>query len=205
MAGRCYAFVHSADTPASADCSGGGLAGIRLATTSIGLYLPTPEDPIAALADSHRVFQAQVIKVREPQPELRWSSSFPYIQYNTPFYGGRTITLALEAIWRGDREAELTLTTGRPYSGCGVDFQVGERYLVYAYINGAGNLMTHRCSRTVQLSYAGEDLALFGPGEPPLPADDAPIAWVILPTGVALLALAGWWWRRAGAHRQARQ
>jgi hypothetical protein len=132
-------------------------------------YLPAPR---AALADSNAVFIGTVTMVQQPGPELRLQRSFPFIIYDTPSYAGVTIRLSISEIWRGPDYRTVTLTTGQPYSGCGVGFVEGETYLVYAYINGVGNLMTHRCSRTATVLRAEEDLALFGAGR--RPTRDAP-------------------------------
>lgn len=132
-------------------------------------YLPEPRD---ALADASAVFIGTVTMVRQPGPELRLQRSFPFIAYDTPPYAGVTIQLATSQIWRGPEFRTVTLTTGQPYAGCGVPFVEGETYLVYAYLNGVGNLMTHRCSRTATVLRAEEDLALFGAGR--RPTRDAP-------------------------------
>jgi hypothetical protein len=53
---------------------------------------------------------------------------------------------------------EFTVWT--PFGDCGVDFQPGERYLVYAVSDeGTEEVETNRCMRTKRLSDAGRDLA----------------------------------------------
>jgi hypothetical protein len=155
---------------------------------------PTRAAPRAALDDSNAVFVGTVEMVRQPQPELRLQRRFPFILYDTPPHAGLTIRLAVAQVWRGPEYRTVTLSTGRAYSGCGVPFVEGGTYLVYAYINGAGDLMTHRCSRTAPVGRAGEDLALFGAGRPP--SRDEPwaarprdLAWASC--GIALVAAMG--------------
>jgi hypothetical protein len=47
-----------------------------------------------------------------------------------------------------------------PFGDCGIDFQTGERYLVYAVSDeGTDQVETNRCMRTKRLSDAGRDLA----------------------------------------------
>jgi hypothetical protein len=57
--------------------------------------------------------------------------------------------------------AEDILEIWTPFGDCGVDFQAGETYLVYANNDeGSSNsLSTDACTRTRRLSEAGEDLA----------------------------------------------
>jgi hypothetical protein len=58
---------------------------------------------------------------------------------------------------KDDDEKAFEIMT--PFGDCGVDFQVGETYLVYANEDEAsGQLITGKCSRTRRLSDAGDDL-----------------------------------------------
>ncbi len=139
-------------------------------------------EALDALADSNAVFRGTVTEVRDPQPSLRLQSSFPFVVYDIPPYAALTVTIAVSQTWRGPMYRKITLTTGRFYSGCGVPFQNGHEYLVYAYYNGIGELITHRCSRTAVIDHAYADLALFGPGDLPnaeAPSTGQPTAWAV--------------------------
>ncbi len=105
---------------------------------------------IDALADSYTVFVGTVTHVRPPQPSFRLTRNFPFIIYDTPAYTPLTITLAVSQIWRGPPYRTITLATGS-YFQCGVPFQVGREYLVYAYHNAVGDLTTHRCHALYRL------------------------------------------------------
>jgi hypothetical protein len=59
-----------------------------------------------------------------------------------------------------DAETPETLDVWTPFGDCGVDFQPGETYLVYAGNDEESNLLeTDSCTRTRRLTDAGEDLA----------------------------------------------
>jgi MYXO-CTERM domain-containing protein len=70
--------------------------------------------------------------------------------------------------WKGEvvrLQVVLTPTSG---ASCGLDFAVGESYVVYATRQADGMLAAWLCWRTNRTRDAGEDLAVLGKGEPPL-------------------------------------
>jgi uncharacterized protein (TIGR03382 family) len=72
--------------------------------------------------------------------------------------------------WKGEvvrLQVVLTPTSG---ASCGLDFAVGESYVVYATRQADGMLAAWLCWRTSRTRDAGEDLAILGKGEPPLEA-----------------------------------
>jgi hypothetical protein len=86
--------------------------------------------------------------------------------FNSIASGGRRARLRVQTMFReeddddkkDDDEKELTIWTGQ--GDCGIDFQVGETYLVYAGNDEeSGKLETSICYRTKRLSDAGGDLA----------------------------------------------
>lgn len=56
---------------------------------------------------------------------------------------------------------QMTVLTGFGDSDCGVPFQRGVSYVVYAFRNTDGQLVASLCSRTRELSAAAEDLEYF--------------------------------------------
>jgi hypothetical protein len=61
---------------------------------------------------------------------------------------------------KDDDAPQKDFTVWTPFGDCGVDFQPGERYLVYAVSDeGTAEVETNRCMRTKRLSDAGRDLA----------------------------------------------
>jgi hypothetical protein len=155
-----------------------------------------------ALNDSDSVFLGTVVQVRNPQPTLRLTSSFPFVLYDTPSYAPRTVTIAVARVWRGPPYRRIVVTSGQVYASCGVPFREGDAYLVYAFVNGAGDLTAHRCSRTATASVGRTDMYEFGPGmEPSLawPEQERPPILVGAACMLLLLTLAGagyWRWSR---------
>jgi hypothetical protein len=169
---------------------------------------PSRLPPIEALADSTLVLRGRVTQIVPPQPSLRLLRSFPFFAYDTPFYAPLTVRLAVSRVWQGPAYTTVTLQTGQSYSGCGVSFQEGGDYLVYTYENGAGALMTHRCSRTALARDAAGDLALFGAGRAPtMPGPATPltstqiaVSLCMAPIVLALIALGALLVRRRARH-----
>lgn len=76
------------------------------------------------------------------------------------------VTFDVEAVWKGVSGETAVVLGHEPGSSCDVGFEVGERYLVYAYLsgeNGDGPLATNICSGTKPLASAGADLLALGP------------------------------------------
>jgi hypothetical protein len=73
---------------------------------------------------------------------------------------GRRVRFKVKEAYRGDEDEDETLDVWTPFGDCGVDFQAGETYLVYADDDEESNVVsTDTCSGTRRLSDAGDDLA----------------------------------------------
>lgn len=73
---------------------------------------------------------------------------------------GRRVRFKVKEAYRGDEDEDETLDVWTPFGDCGVDFQTGETYLVYADDDEESNVVsTDTCSGTRRLSDAGDDLA----------------------------------------------
>ena len=68
---------------------------------------------------------------------------------------------SVEQAYLGVAGSEVEILTGRGAGDCGVAFQTGQRYLVYAYRH-KDKLTTSICTRTKSFSKATEDLAFLG-------------------------------------------
>lgn len=71
-----------------------------------------------------------------------------------------------EEFWKGALGNEVTVFTGVGRGDCGYKFEVGERYLVYAYRYNDTELGTNICQRTAELIEATLDLKVLGRGKP---------------------------------------
>ncbi|HEX8847179.1 MAG TPA: hypothetical protein VF791_21220 [Pyrinomonadaceae bacterium] len=74
-------------------------------------------------------------------------------------YAQRLFTFRVEEAFRGVDAAEVRVATGQGGGDCGYNFQIGERYIVYANrMEGTDFYGTSICTRTRPLSEASEDL-----------------------------------------------
>ncbi len=68
---------------------------------------------------------------------------------------------SVEQAYLGVAGAEIEIFTGRGGGDCGITFQTGQRYLVYAY-SSRDKLTTNICTRTKPFNRASEDVAFLG-------------------------------------------
>ena len=99
---------------------------------------------------SAAVFSGEVVKAEETPPEPP--------DGDDPFLGLGPVTFEVEETWKGASEDSVTVYGHGPEVSCGIDFEKGETYLVYAYRTN-GDLGTDYCGRTKPLSLAGSDVS----------------------------------------------
>jgi hypothetical protein len=99
--------------------------------------------PVEAMGQADAVFTGRVL------------SAVPIESTN-----GYVYTMRVHAVWKGAAIVEVRVETDEP-AMCGVWLQPGETYLVYAGEH-QGMLSTGNCTRTREISFAGEDLAELG-------------------------------------------
>jgi hypothetical protein len=87
-----------------------------------------------AYKDSNAIFSGEVIEIRDDVEE-----------------GMILVKLKVAEFWKGDLQEEITITTYRESTMCGFIFEVGKKYLVYAY-GLKDNFTTNNCSRTTSFS-----------------------------------------------------
>jgi hypothetical protein len=133
------------------------MASVRslVASTAIGIALAPlqsafacscvqPHPPLVELANHDAVFAGRVVDV---------------------VVSGQQAVARLEvlACWKGGVAGTVVVTTPASSAACGVGFEPGSEYLVYA--TDSAGLRASLCSRTGGLALAGEDLdALGAPG-----------------------------------------
>ena len=74
---------------------------------------------------------------------------------------GKRVTFQVTAIWKGVVPAEYSVYAGDPQM-CGVDFTLGEEWLVYAFPFDDPEVYTHSCSRTARAA-GNPDIEALGP------------------------------------------
>jgi hypothetical protein len=87
-------------------------------------------------------------------------------------------TLKIEQVWKGELSGDVVMLLGGstfkpkrkvaikfPFTSCDYEFDVGERYLIYASHMEGKYFRTWKCTRTRRLQYAEEDLHELGQGK----------------------------------------
>ena len=117
--------------------------------------------PSVALAQSSKVFSGKVVHVSdgggtERQPALL--SGYILVEFE------------VYSVWKGQAYATMFIETAWWSGSCGVEFYLGQEWLVYSYDGET----THPCSRTRPLELAQADLDELGEGQVPVPGTIEP-------------------------------
>lgn len=123
-----------------------------------------PKPPLEAAADAAAVFQGRVTKVEQVRGSTGAES--------------KRVTMQVSKVWKGNVTAETLVYTANDSAACGISFQQGTEYIVYASVadgtdvsgTPANSFVTGLCDRTSPIAEASDDLAALGPGQPPTPA-----------------------------------
>lgn len=119
-----------------------------------------PSTPEEQLQTSDAVFSGEVLDARENP-----ASAPPGLHLGP-------VTFDVGEVWKGVSEEQVVVLGYGGGGDCGIDFQEGERYLVYAAYGGQGEdatLTTGICQGTKLLMAAGDDLEALGPAVLELP------------------------------------
>lgn len=102
------------------------------------------------------------------------------------------VSFEVDKVWKGHVSPRLTISTSLDEASCGVEFNQGNEYLVYAYAS-EGKLKSDLCSGTTLLTNAGNDLVLLGDASiPPAPLEnvqESSMEWLI--GGIVAVVLLG--------------
>jgi hypothetical protein len=82
----------------------------------------------------------------------------------------KMVLFDVKEIWKGTDKSQIIIQTGLGGGDCGIDFQVGQEYLVYAndsHLYGDEYLSTGICDRTISTLTSNEDLEILGQGMVP--------------------------------------
>jgi hypothetical protein len=122
-----------------------------------------PAPPLDSLAEAAAVFQGEVVEVGALEAEGGVVNTADMVQ----------VTFKVNQVWKGDIAETTTLTTAGSSASCGVEFQSGQTYVVYAHML-EGQLNASLCSRTAPVDLAAEDLEALGEGTVPGPSVSQP-------------------------------
>ena len=111
---------------------------------------------------SDAVFSGKVVKIDEEPPD----EVGPF-----PFLG--PVTFEVEEAWKGASESDVVVYGQGPAVSCGINFEKGGTYLVYAHRTD-GRLATDYCGRTKPLSFAGTDVSELNASRGSLPDNGGP-------------------------------
>lgn len=87
-----------------------------------------------------------------------------------------TAIVSVDTVWKGDVTTEFEVWTRSVSSSCGYHFEIGARYVVYAYDPSSylDQVYTHICTRTDKYADAADDVAQLGPGTVPVTIQGEP-------------------------------
>ena len=117
------------------------------------------------LQKSSAVFSGKATKVKEFSPESP--------EAGDALLGLGPVTFEIQEAWKGVSGKSVVVYGQGPGASCGIDFERGETYLVYAY-RSDGDLGTDFCGRTKPLSYAGSDVSELNATRGSLPETGGP-------------------------------
>jgi hypothetical protein len=131
-------------------------------STSFACKCAPPPETAEALTQSTAVFEAQVTQLNATGDELE-------------------VSLRVTRAWKGVDTETIRVRTRKDTAACGVEFAMGQVWLVYANQTTAQDsaiaLQVLRCGRSRLAAEAGDDLAVLGLGVVPVaPREPAPAA-----------------------------
>ncbi len=78
-----------------------------------------------------------------------------------------SVKIEVKEIWKGLLSKEVNIATPNQTGMCGVSFEIGKSYLVFASHSAEGNLSTGLCLKNKELEKAAEELEILGKGKKP--------------------------------------
>lgn len=173
-----------------------GLAAVR-SVAACTCVAPSP--PATAFSVMPAVFVGTVQSVRQGGGGLSWLNELLSLIGLPPYYfsGGLYVNLTVSRAWKGVSQTQVLVVTGGSGASCGLDFQLNQDYLIYAWPDTYG-LTTNLCTRSAAVSAAAADLAylqtiptlaLAASGGQPLLVGLALAAALALTLGALLVAL----------------
>jgi hypothetical protein len=78
-----------------------------------------------------------------------------------------SVKIEIKEIWKGLLSKEVNIATPESPSACGVSFEIGKSYLVFASHSAEGNLSTGLCLKNKELEKAAKELEILKKGKKP--------------------------------------
>jgi len=122
--------------------------------------VPSPT-PGFELQKTDVVFVGKVTHIETIAPDGWLYGAFKQMMGSEQLYEFETIrvTLDVKTPIKAADESPLIIETLASQQQCGVPFQTGKEYFVYAHRSPQGDLKTDMCTRTATVAQAAEDIA----------------------------------------------
>ncbi len=122
-----------------------------------------PPSPNFGMEKSDVVFVGKATDVETIEADGWLYGAFKQMMGSERLYEFETIRATLEVTTpiKAADESPLILETLASQEQCGIPFQTGGEYFVYAYRSPQGDLKTDMCTRTATVAKAAEDMAVL--------------------------------------------
>ena len=117
--------------------------------------------PAVALGQSAKVFSGKVVHISDDGGTRREPALLS---------GYISVEFEVYAVWKGPAYATMFVETAWWSGSCGVEFYLGQEWLVYSY----DGVTAHPCGRTRPLELAQADIDELGEGQVPAPGTSEP-------------------------------
>ncbi len=142
----------------------GGIAlSCLLSAAALACRCLPPPSPNFGLEKSDVVFVGKATDVETIEADGWLYGTFKQMMGSEQLYEFETIRVTLEVTTplKAADESPLILETLASQEQCGIPFQTGREYFVYAYRSPQGDLKTDMCTRTATVAKAAEDMAVL--------------------------------------------
>ena len=142
----------------------GGIAlSCLLSAAALACRCLPPPSPNFGLEKSDVVFVGRATGVETIEADGWLYGTFKQMMGSEQLYEFETIRVTLEVTTplKAADESLLILETLASQEQCGIPFQAGKEYFVYAYRSPQGDLKTDMCTRTATVAKAAEDMAVL--------------------------------------------
>ena len=140
----------------------GGLAlSCLLPAAALACRCLPPPSPGFGMEKSDVVFVGKATNIETIEADGWLYGSFKQMMGSEQLYEFETIRVTLEVTTpiKAADESPLIIETLASQEQCGIPFQTGKEYFVYAYRSPQGDLKTDMCTRTATVAKAAEDIA----------------------------------------------
>lgn len=175
------------------------VVGVLMIPQSVSACSCLTQDQQTTFQKSNMVFTGKMVKQVNKKS---WLDGTRFGRNDGLFFAV-AYTFEVDQVWKGELGKKTVIYSSSGEDTCGISFQKGETYLVYAFESDHGKMYTSLCKRSelVYSEKAQEDLRLLGQGHSPQEAAKRfdgrkydYFAWLVI--GFILTATGGVCWLR---------